>query len=110
MGGGGAPRAAVLGLGDRNAKGWVMNRAAEKGQKLARQAHAHYVSRPQVKKLDFDVIINATPVGMNGARPQAPLEESELRTRYLFEMIYNPAETKLVKMARAKGIQVIPGS
>ena len=25
-------------------------------------------------------------------------------------MIYNPAETKLVKMARAKGIQVIPGS
>jgi 3-dehydroquinate dehydratase/shikimate dehydrogenase len=110
IGAGGAARAAVFGLRDRNAEVWVMNRTAEKGQKLARQAHAHYVSRPQVKKLDFDVIINATPVGMNGARPQAPLEESELRTRYLFEMIYNPAETKLVKMARAKGIQVIPGS
>jgi 3-dehydroquinate dehydratase/shikimate dehydrogenase len=87
-----------------------MNRTSEKGQKLARQAHAHYVSHPQLKKLEFDVIINATPVGMNGSRPQSPLEESELRTRYLFEMIYNPAETKLVKMARAKGIQVIPGS
>jgi 3-dehydroquinate dehydratase / shikimate dehydrogenase len=110
IGAGGAARAAVFGLKDRNAEVWVMNRTAEKGQKLARQAHAHYISHPQLKKLDFDVIINATPVGMNGARPQAPLEESELRTRYLFEMIYSPAETKLVKMARAKGIQVIPGS
>ncbi|HVH85098.1 MAG TPA: hypothetical protein VM912_00110, partial [Terriglobales bacterium] len=62
------------------------------------------------KKLQFDVIINATPVGMSAARPQSPLEESELQTRFLLEMIYNPAETKLMKMARAKGIQVIPGS
>jgi 3-dehydroquinate dehydratase / shikimate dehydrogenase len=110
IGAGGAARAAIFGLRDRNAEVWVMNRTAEKAQKLARQAHAHYVSHPHLKKLEFDVIINATPVGMNGSRPQSPLEESELRTRYLFEMIYNPAETKLVKMARAKGIQVIPGS
>lgn len=110
IGAGGAARAAVFGLRDRNAEVWVMNRTAEKAQKLARQAHAHYVSHQQLKKLEFDVIINATPVGMNGSRPQSPLEESELRTRYLFEMIYNPAETKLVKMARARGIQVIPGS
>ena len=110
IGAGGAARAAVFGLKDRNAEVWVMNRTAEKGQKLARQAHAHYVSHPQLKKLEFDVIVNATPVGMNAERPQSPLDESELRARYLFEMIYNPMETKLVKMARAKGIQVIPGT
>jgi 3-dehydroquinate dehydratase/shikimate dehydrogenase len=110
IGGGGAARAAVFGLKERSAEVWVMNRTAEKGQKLARQAHAHYVSHPQLKKLEFDVIINATPVGTNSSRPQSPIEESELRTRYLFEMIYNPAETKLVKMARAKGIQVISGT
>jgi 3-dehydroquinate dehydratase/shikimate dehydrogenase len=110
IGAGGAARAAVFGLKDRNAEVWVMNRTADKGQKLARQAHAHYVSRPQIKKLQFDVIINATPVGMSATRPQSPLDDSEMQTRYLFEMIYNPAETKLVKMARAKGIQVIPGS
>jgi len=110
IGAGGAARAAVFGLKERNAEVWVMNRTADKGQKLARQAHAHYVARPQIKRLEFDVIINATPVGMNGLRPQTPLEETELRTRYLFDMVYNPLETKLVKMARAKGIQVIPGS
>jgi 3-dehydroquinate dehydratase / shikimate dehydrogenase len=87
-----------------------MNRTAEKGQKLARQAHAHYVSHPQLKKLDFDVIVNATPVGMSASRAQSPLDQSELRAKYLFEMIYTPAETKLVKMAREKGLQVILGS
>ena len=110
IGAGGAARAAVFGLRERGAEVWVMNRTAEKGQKLARQAHAHYVSHPQLKRLEFDVIINATPVGMNSARPQTPIEESELRAKYLFEMVYNPAETKLVKMARAKGIQVILGT
>jgi 3-dehydroquinate dehydratase/shikimate dehydrogenase len=110
IGAGGAARAAVFGLKERNAEVWVMNRTAERGQKLARQAHAHYISRAQLKKLAVDVIINATPVGMNSARPQAPIEATELNARYLLEMIYNPVETKLVKMAREKGIQVIPGS
>ena len=110
VGAGGAARAAVFGLKERNAEVWVMNRTAERGQKLARQAHAHYVSHPQLKKLEFDVIINATPVGMNSQRPQSPIDESELRTRYLFDLIYNPVETKLVKLAQAKGIQVIPGT
>lgn len=110
IGAGGAARAAVFGLRERNAEVWVMNRTAEKGQKLARQAHAHYVSHPQLKKLEFDVIINATPVGMNSSRPQSPIDESEIRTRYLMDMVYNPLETKLVKIARQKGIPVIPGS
>ena len=110
VGAGGAARAAVFGLKERNAEVWVMNRTAERGQKLARHAHAHYVSHTQLKKLEFDVIINATPVGMNSQRPQSPIEESELRTRYLFDLIYNPVETKLVKLAQAKGIQVIPGT
>lgn len=110
IGAGGAARAAVFGLRERNAEVWVMNRRSEKGQKLARQAHAHYVSRQQLKKLDFDVIINATPVGMTGSRPQAPLDESELKTRFVFDMVYSPAETKLIQMARAKGLQVILGA
>lgn len=110
IGAGGAARAAVFGLRDRGAEVWVMNRTTEKAQKLARQAHAHYVSRQQLKRLEFDVIINATSVGMNASRPQSPIEEPELRAKYLFEMIYTPAETRLVKMARAKGMQVILGS
>ena len=58
-------------------------------------------------KQSFDVIINATPVGMDGK--QSPLEEKELNTKYVFDLVYTPAETRLIKMAVAKNLQVIPG-
>ena len=109
LGAGGAARAAVFGLKERGADVYVLNRTPQRGQKLAREAGAKYLSRQQLAKSDFDVIMNATPVGMKGAKPQSPLEENELRARLLFEMIYSPLETPLVKMARAKNIAVITG-
>ena len=66
------------------------------------------MKRADVAKQQFDVIINATPVGMNGNK-QSPLEEKELNTKYVFDLVYTPAETRLIKMARAKNMQVIPG-
>jgi len=44
-----------------------------------------------------------------GGNKLSPLEEKELNTKYVFDLVYVPAETKLIKMARAKGLQVIPG-
>jgi 3-dehydroquinate dehydratase / shikimate dehydrogenase len=108
VGAGGAARAAVFGLKQRNAEVSVVNRTPERAQALARQAKAKYVKRADLVKLSFDVIINATPVGMNGSR-QSPLEEKELNCQYVFDLVYSPAETKLMKMAKAKGLQVIPG-
>ena len=108
LGAGGLARAAAFGLKDRSAELFITNRTPEKAQTLARQAKAKYIRRTDVAKSNFDVIINATPVGM-GANRQAPLDEKELNTRYLFDLVYVPAETKLMKMARAKNIEVIPG-
>lgn len=117
LGAGGAARAAVYGLKERGADVWVMNRTASKAQQLARSAHAKFLPRNQVAKLmqkmQFDCILNATPVGMDSGertKEEKPLlTEKEMNTRYVFEMIYNPAETKFTKMARSKGILVIPG-
>jgi 3-dehydroquinate dehydratase/shikimate dehydrogenase len=108
LGAGGVARSAVFGLKNKGAEVYVTNRTAEKGQALARQAKAKYVKRADVAKMTFDVIINATPLGM-GANRQLPLEEKELNTKFLFDLVYVPAETKLIKMARAKNIQVISG-
>jgi 3-dehydroquinate dehydratase/shikimate dehydrogenase len=63
-----------------------------------------------LKKLEFDVIINATPAGMEGNKDPLPLTEPEMKAKYFFEMVYNPAETKMVKMARARGMHVILGA
>jgi 3-dehydroquinate dehydratase/shikimate dehydrogenase len=108
LGAGGAARAAVFGLKERGADISILNRSAAPAQKLARRARARTIKRADLKKLSFDVIINATPVGMGNTR-ESPLNENEIKARFLFEMIYDPPETRLMKMARAQGVQVIPG-
>ncbi|MEO8727149.1 MAG: shikimate dehydrogenase [Acidobacteriaceae bacterium] len=108
LGAGGAARAAVFGLKERGAEVTIYNRTSPKGQKLARQAGAKTIARGNLVKTQFDVIIHATPVGMDGK--SALLESKELNAKYLFELIYTPAETPLVRLARAKGMQIISGS
>jgi 3-dehydroquinate dehydratase/shikimate dehydrogenase len=54
------------------------------------------------------VIINATPVGMGNTR-ETPLQEKEINARYVFDMIYDPAETRLLRLAKERGAQIIPG-
>src|SRR5580698_2721546 len=108
LGAGGAARAAIFGLKERGAEVWVLNRTAVKGQKLARQAKARTVKRADLRKIAFDVIINATPVGMGNTR-DCPLKDHEIQARVVFDMVYDPVETHLLQVARAKGIAVIPG-
>ena len=108
IGAGGAARAAVFGLKERGSEVYILNRSAAPAKKLAHQAHARIMKRPDLKKLAFDVIINATPVGMGNTR-DTPLQEKEINARYVFDMVYDPAETRLLKLAKERGAQVIPG-
>jgi 3-dehydroquinate dehydratase/shikimate dehydrogenase len=108
LGAGGAARAAVYGLKERGSEVYVLNRSLAAAQKLARSARARTLKRPDLKKLSFDVIINATPVGMGNSQ-ESPLNQDEIRARYVFEMIYDPPETRLMKLAKAAGAEVIPG-
>ena len=108
LGAGGAARAAVYGLKERGAEVWILNRTSAKAQKLARQAKARTIKRADLRKTAFDVIINATPVGMGNTR-DCPLKDDEIQARVVFDMVYDPVETHLLQVARAKGIAVIPG-
>jgi len=108
LGAGGAARAAVFGLKERGAEVWILNRTSVKGQKLARQAKARTIKRADLRKVAFDVIINATPVGMGNTR-DCVLKDDEIQARVVFDMVYDPVETHLLQVARSKGISVIPG-
>jgi 3-dehydroquinate dehydratase / shikimate dehydrogenase len=108
LGAGGAARAAVFGLKERGAEVYILNRSAAPAQKLAHQARARILKRPDLKKQAFDVIINATPVGMGNTR-ESPLNEDEISARFVFDMVYDPSETKLIQLAKARGAEVIPG-
>jgi 3-dehydroquinate dehydratase / shikimate dehydrogenase len=108
LGAGGAARAAVFGLKERGAEVYILNRNLAAAKKLAHRAHARSLKRTDLKKFAFDVIINATPVGMGNSR-ETPLQEKEINARYVFDMIYDPVETMLLKLARQRGAQIIPG-
>ena len=108
IGAGGAARAAVFGLKERGSEVYIMNRSVAHAKKLAHQAHARILKRPDLKRAAFDVIINATPVGMGNSR-ETPLHENEINARYVFDMVYDPTETRLLKLAKERGAQVIPG-
>ncbi|HVN20805.1 MAG TPA: shikimate dehydrogenase [Dongiaceae bacterium] len=108
IGAGGAARAAVFGLKERGSEVYILNRSLAAAKKLAHQARARIVKRPDLKKLVFDVIINATPVGMGNTR-ETPLQDKEINARYVFDMVYDPAETRLLKLAKERGAQIIPG-
>jgi 3-dehydroquinate dehydratase/shikimate dehydrogenase len=108
LGAGGAARAAVFGLKERGAEVFILNRTAASAQKLARQAKVRTIKRADLKKLSFDVIINATPVGMGNTR-ETPLNEGEINAKIVFDMVYDPMETRLMTLAKAGGAEVIPG-
>jgi len=110
LGAGGSARAAVFGLKERGADVYILNRTPAPAQTLAKQARAKAINKTMLKKMEFDVIINATPVGMEGNRDPLPIPEQEFKAKIFFEMVYNPAETKMIKIARGKGMVVIPGS
>ena len=109
LGAGGAARAAIFGLKAKGAEVYILNRTVETAQKLARQAGAKVIKREQLLKTDFDVIINATPVGMIGGKAGSPLTVEELRTKLVFDLVYKPIETPLLRLARQQNIAVITG-
>ncbi len=108
IGAGGAARAAVFGLKARGADVSILNRSAANAQKLARQAGAKTIKRTDLKKLQFDAIVNATPLGM-GTNKQAPLEQKEIKAKYVFDLVYNPLETRFLKLAVTEGASAVSG-
>ncbi|MGZ4732911.1 MAG: shikimate dehydrogenase [Terriglobales bacterium] len=109
LGAGGAARAAVFGLVEQGAEVLVVNRTHEHAVTLARQAKAKSLKHELLAKQHFDVLINATPCGMAGTKQALPIAENELNAGLVFDMVYNPLETPLLKLAKSRGLHVISG-
>jgi 3-dehydroquinate dehydratase / shikimate dehydrogenase len=109
LGAGGAARAAVFGIRDKGADVFILNRTSETAQKLARQSGSKTIKKDALAKTPFDVIVNATPIGMSGIKGNQILEAKDLNTKLVFDLVYNPLETPLLRMARQKSIPIITG-
>ncbi len=109
LGAGGAARAAVFGLREKGADVFILNRTPETAQKLARQSQSKAIKKEAIAKSQFDVILNATPIGMTGFKGAPLLDAGDLNTKLVFDLVYSPLETPLIRMARQANIPIITG-
>jgi 3-dehydroquinate dehydratase/shikimate dehydrogenase len=109
LGAGGAARAAAFGLVDQGAEVFIINRTHEHAVALAKAAKARAMKHEQMPKQHFDVLVNSTPCGMTGTKQALPLKPDELNAGLVFDMVYTPQETPLLKLAAARGIPAIGG-
>lgn len=109
LGAGGAARAAVFGLRDKGADVFILNRTPETAQKLAKQSGSKTIKKDALAKSSFDIIINATPIGMSGVKAAPLLYPEGIKARLVFDLVYNPVETPLLRLARQQNIPVITG-
>jgi 3-dehydroquinate dehydratase/shikimate dehydrogenase len=109
LGAGGAARAAVFGLVEQGAEVFIVNRTHETAVALAKQAKAKALKHELFARGHFDVLINTTPCGMAGEKQALPIAENELNAGLVFDLVYNPLETPLLKLAKERGIPVVSG-
>jgi 3-dehydroquinate dehydratase/shikimate dehydrogenase len=109
LGAGGAARAAVFGLVEQGAQVFVVNRTHATAVALAQAAGAEAIPQSELKTQRFDALLNTTPCGMHGMEQKLSIAEDELNAALVFDMIYNPLETPLLKLARTRGLETIRG-
>ncbi len=111
LGSGGAASAVLLALSDLGSEPIVMGRTKRKVELLARRFGAKPMSfNPQaLTKIEWDLLVNATPLGMRGF-PALDIPLEALKPgRTVFDLVYSPRETALLKLARRRGCRVIEG-
>jgi len=110
LGAGGVSRAIVAGLRDAGARVVIYNRTASKAEALAKEFEAEARPWDERNGVDADIIINCTSIGMWPEVDDTPLPEAKLSARQVvFDTIYNPIETRLLREAKQAGCVRIDG-
>jgi shikimate dehydrogenase len=120
LGGGGAARSLALTFANAGAASIrVLNRTVERAQKIVDEVGAFDI-QAQATSLDEEtlrevlpqtnLLVNATPIGMHPRREESPLPSRVLDAHLaVYDIVYNPLETQLLKEARAMGCKAVDG-
>src|SRR5262245_14090270 len=110
LGAGGVARAIVVGLKRRGAEVTIACRTQNRADDLAVFCQGKSVGWAQRQMFQADLVVNCTPIGMHPNLDDTPLDASYLKPgMVVFDTVYNPEQTLLLKDARAAGCEVISG-
>jgi shikimate dehydrogenase len=115
LGAGGAGRTAALKLAQENvAELFLINRTRSKAEKIAREIVKRFPSinvSTCYPKSRIDLVLNATSLGLKPG-DASPLNEKQFslrQARAVYDMIYRPAETRLLAAAKKAGCKTANG-
>ncbi|MBX3443446.1 MAG: shikimate dehydrogenase [Planctomyces sp.] len=110
LGAGGVARAIALGLSRAGAAITITNRSKDRGRALAEQLDCQFVGWENRGSTFADVLINCTPIGMFPDVESTPFPQHWLRDGMLvFDTIYNPENTLLLKEAKTHFCRTVSG-
>jgi 3-dehydroquinate dehydratase/shikimate dehydrogenase len=110
IGAGGVSRAIVAGLSDAGGKIKIYNRTVEKAEKLAAEFNCDFAGLSDLSNVEAKLLINCTSIGMHPNIDAAPFPQECLKKdMVVFDTVYNPAETLLLKQAKEAGAKTIDG-
>lgn len=110
IGAGGAARAIGFILKQEGVRLTIANRSPERGMELARSLQSPFVPLGDLTKMDADILVQTTPVGMYPHTEECPVPEHLLKEgTVVMDIIYNPMETKLLKRAADHGCKTVNG-
>jgi len=111
IGSGGAARAAVWALQQGNADVTLFVRDLAKGSRLAERFQISCLPLTNALFSDYAIVINATPLGSRGAAiNETPATAEQLRgARLVYDLVYNPTNTRFLREARKAGCETLGG-
>jgi len=110
LGAGGAARAIVHALKREGIAVTVSNRTPERAAKLAAEVEGRSVDWAARNSVRCQLIINCTPIGMHPNVDESPIHNSVLKPGLVvFDTVYAPENTLLIKEAKQRGCEVVTG-
>lgn len=111
LGAGGAAKAIAYAIRKKGGDLLILNRSEEKAKKLADATGTRYGGLTMLDEVKTsDILIHATPSGMTPHREESLVHEALLHKNLtVFDIVYNPKETKLLRDAQKAGCKVVYG-
>jgi len=111
LGAGGAARGICFGLKEEHADILVVNRTLSRAEKLADAVGCAWCGYEDFTGEGFDILINTTSVGMVPDTDASPVQADVIQEgMVVFDIIYNPPVTKLLRMAQEKSCTILNGN
>jgi len=110
LGAGGAARAIAYGLARRGAEVVLASRTSQRADALAKFLGCKAIDWTARHQFSSDILVNCTPLGMHPNVDETPFEKHHLKpSMVVFDTVYNPESTLLIKDARSRSCTVVTG-